>query len=94
MFTFVWDLYVGLLVFTAIGAVYVYTSGYWGVVMADFQQGVIALLVIIIVSVYGVLAAGGPTAIISSLIDTIVPVSGEKHKAGEKKDKQRSTKKP
>ena len=64
---FGWDLYVGLLIFTAIGAVYVYTSGYWGVVMADFQQGVIALLVIIIVSVYGVIAAGGPTAIISKL---------------------------
>jgi Na+(H+)/acetate symporter ActP len=64
---FGWDLYVGLLIFTAIGAVYVYTSGYWGVVMADFQQGVIALLVIIIVSVYGVVAAGGPTAIISKL---------------------------
>jgi len=66
-YLFGWDLYVGLLIFTAIGAVYVYTSGYWGVVMADFQQGVIALLVIIIVSVYGVLAAGGPTAIISKL---------------------------
>ena len=64
---FGWDLYVGLLIFTAIGAVYVYTSGYWGVVMADFQQGVIALLVIIIVSVYGVMAAGGPSAIISKL---------------------------
>jgi len=64
---FGWDLYVGLLIFTAIGAVYVYTSGYWGVVMADFQQGVIALLVIIIVSVYGVVAAGGPSAIISKL---------------------------
>ena len=64
---FGWDLYVGLLIFTAIGAVYVYTSGYWGVVMADFQQGVIALLVIIIVSVYGVIAAGGPSAIISKL---------------------------
>ena len=64
---FGWDLYVGLLIFTAIGAVYVYTSGYWGVVMADFQQGVIALLVIIIVSVYGVVAAGGPSVIISKL---------------------------
>lgn len=64
---FGWDLYVGLLIFTAIGAVYVYTSGYWGVVMADFQQGVIALLVIIIVSVYGVIAAGGPSVIISKL---------------------------
>ena len=29
-YLFGWDLYVGLLIFTAIGAVYVYTSGYWG----------------------------------------------------------------
>tara|TARA_Y100000310_G_scaffold13551_1_gene13813 strand:+ start:13230 stop:15173 length:1944 start_codon:yes stop_codon:yes gene_type:complete len=64
---FGWDLWAGLLLFTAIGAVYVYTSGYWGVVMADFQQGVIALLVIIIVSVWGVVAAGGPSEIISRL---------------------------
>ena len=37
---------------TTIGAVYVLLSGYWGVVMADFQQGIIALLVIIIVSIW------------------------------------------
>lgn len=64
---FEWDLWVGLVVFTSIGAIYVLVSGYWGVVMADFQQGVIALLVIIIVSIWGVIAAGGPDAIISKL---------------------------
>ncbi len=64
---FGWDLWVGLVVFTSIGAIYVLSSGYWGVVMADFQQGVIALLVIFIVSVWGVIAAGGPQTIISKL---------------------------
>ncbi|UCE07707.1 MAG: sodium:solute symporter [bacterium] len=64
---FGWDLWIGLVVFTTIGAIYVLTSGYWGVVMADFQQGVIALLVIFIVSIWGVIAAGGPEGIISKL---------------------------
>ncbi len=35
--------------------------------MADFQQGVIAFAVIIIVSVWGIIAAGGPSEIISKL---------------------------
>jgi len=64
---FGWELWVGLVLFTTIGAVYVLSSGYWGVVMADFQQGVIALLVIFIVSIWGVMAAGGPDTIISRL---------------------------
>jgi Na+/proline symporter len=64
---FGWDLWIGLVVFTTIGAIYVLSSGYWGVVMADFQQGVIALLVIFIVSIWGVVAAGGPDTIISRL---------------------------
>ena len=38
-----------------------------GVVMADFQQGVIAFLVIIIVSVWGIHIAGGPTGILDKL---------------------------
>ncbi|MBN2010887.1 sodium:solute symporter [candidate division KSB1 bacterium] len=66
-YLFGWDLWMGLVIFTSIGAVYVLMSGYWGVVMADFQQGVIALLVIFIVSIWGVLAAGGPDEIISKL---------------------------
>lgn len=64
---FGWDLWIGLVVFTTIGAIYVLASGYWGVVMADFQQGVIALLVIFIVSIWGVIAAGGPEGIITKL---------------------------
>ncbi len=64
---FGWDLWMGLVLFTSIGAIYVMLSGYWGVVMADFQQGVIAFLVIIIVSIWGIVAAGGPKQIISKL---------------------------
>lgn len=64
---FGWDLWVGLVLFTSIGAIYVLMAGYWGVVMADFQQGIIALLVIVIVSIWGVMAAGGPQEIISKL---------------------------
>ena len=64
---FGWDLWIGLVAFTTIGAIYVLSSGYWGVVMADFQQGVIALLVIFIVSIWGVVAAGGPDQIIAKL---------------------------
>ena len=64
---FGWDLWMGLIIFTTIGAIYVLLAGYWGVVMADFQQGIIALLVIFIVSIWGVIAAGGPDTIISKL---------------------------
>ncbi|OQX96009.1 sodium:solute symporter [candidate division KSB1 bacterium 4572_119] len=64
---FGWELWIGLVVFTTLGAIYVLSSGYWGVVMADFQQGVIALLVIFIVSIWGVMAAGGPENIINKL---------------------------
>ncbi|MCK4641432.1 MAG: sodium:solute symporter, partial [Candidatus Marinimicrobia bacterium] len=64
---FGWDLWLGLVLFTSIGAIYVLMSGYWGVVMADFQQGVIAFFIIVIVSIWGVVAAGGPDGIISKL---------------------------
>ncbi|NOZ63293.1 MAG: sodium:solute symporter [Calditrichaeota bacterium] len=64
---FGWDLWVGLVVFTSIGAIYVLSSGYWGVVMADFQQGVIAFFVIAIVSIWGMIAAGGPQKIIAKM---------------------------
>ncbi|MEE9166676.1 MAG: sodium:solute symporter [Candidatus Neomarinimicrobiota bacterium] len=64
---FGWDLWVGLVFFTSIGAIYVLMAGYWGVVMADFQQGILALLIIVIVSIWGVIGAGGPEEIISKL---------------------------
>jgi Na+/proline symporter len=55
------------LVFTVTVAIYTAVSGYWGVIMADFQQGIIALCVILIVSFAGVLAAGGPSDILETL---------------------------
>jgi len=66
-YLFDWPLWIGLIVFSAVCAIYVLASGYWGVVMADFQQGIIAFIVIIIVSFWGVHAAGGPSMIIERL---------------------------
>ena len=66
-YLFGWDLWIGLVVFSALCAVYVLAAGYWGVVMADFQQGLIALFVIIIVSVWGISVAGGPATIVAKL---------------------------
>ena len=49
----------GLTIFSTLCAVYVLAAGYWGVVMADFQQGIIAFIAIAFVSIWGVHAAGG-----------------------------------
>ena len=67
MFLFGWPVWVGLISFSAVCAVYVLAAGYWGVVMADFQQGIIAFLVIMIVSVWGIVEAGGPIGIADKL---------------------------
>jgi SSS family solute:Na+ symporter len=64
---FGWPTWIGLILFSSLCAVYVLAAGYWGVVMADFQQGIIAFAVIIIVSVWAVLAAGGSSGIVISL---------------------------
>jgi len=45
----------------------VVASGYWGVIMADFLQGIIAFSMIVIVSVWGIIAAGGPNGIVAKL---------------------------
>ncbi|MFB0515729.1 MAG: sodium:solute symporter [Candidatus Neomarinimicrobiota bacterium] len=66
-YSFGWPVWIGLIVFSAICAIYVLSAGYWGVVMADFQQGVIAFSAIIIISVWGIIAAGGPQAIVTKL---------------------------
>jgi Na+/proline symporter len=66
-FLFGWPLWIGLILFSSICAIYVLAAGYWGVVMADFQQGVIAFIVIVIVSIWGIYAAGGPSRIIDNL---------------------------
>ncbi|MDH5406781.1 MAG: sodium:solute symporter, partial [Candidatus Aminicenantes bacterium] len=66
-FLFNWPEWVGLVLFSSLCAIYVLAAGYWGVVMADFQQGIIALAVIVIVSLWGIVAAGGPQGIINKL---------------------------
>ena len=66
-YLFGWPQWVALVLFSTICAVYVLAAGYWGVVMSDFQQGVIAFLVIVIVSFWGISVAGGPQGIISKL---------------------------
>ena len=61
---FGWPPWVGVVGLTSLCAVYVLAAGYWGVVVADFQQGVIAFAVILVVSIWAILAAGGPASII------------------------------
>ncbi|MDX1428829.1 MAG: sodium:solute symporter family protein [Rhodothermales bacterium] len=68
-FLFGWAPWIGLISFSAVCAIYVLSAGYWGVVMADFQQGVIAFCVIIIVSVWGIVEAGGPSGISDRLTE-------------------------
>jgi Na+/proline symporter len=69
-FAFGWPVWVGLVFFSTVCAVYVLAAGYWGVVMADFQQGVIAFVGILIVSLWGIYAAGGPDTIVHRLTET------------------------
>ncbi|MEO0249438.1 MAG: sodium:solute symporter [candidate division WOR-3 bacterium] len=66
-YLFGWPQWLGLVLFSTICAVYVLAAGYWGVVMSDFQQGVIAFFVILIVSFWGIGVAGGPRGIVSKL---------------------------
>lgn len=64
---FGWPAWLGLVLFSSVCAVYVLAAGYWGVVITDFQQGVIAFASIVIVSIWGIVAAGGPQGIITRL---------------------------
>jgi solute:Na+ symporter, SSS family len=66
-YLFGWPQWIGLVTFSTICAIYVLAAGYWGVVMSDFQQGVIAFLVIAIVSFWEIGVAGGPHGIIAKL---------------------------
>jgi Na+/proline symporter len=68
-YLFGWENWIGLVLFSSITAIYVLSAGYWGVVMADFQQGIIALIVILIASFWGISEAGGPDGIISKLVE-------------------------
>ena len=66
---FGWPVWVGLVIPTLITAVYTLAAGYWGVVMGDFLQGIVAIFAILLVSIVGIVAAGGPSAITERLID-------------------------
>jgi len=66
---FGWPLWVGLVLPSLITAFYTLAAGYWGVVMGDFLQGIVALFAIILVSLVGVSAAGGPTGVTEHLIE-------------------------
>lgn len=66
-YAFGWEPWVGITLFTSICAVYVLVAGYWGVVMADFQQGLISFAVITLVSLWSIAEAGGAGAIVERL---------------------------
>ncbi len=70
---FGWPVWVGLVLPSLITAVYTLAAGYWGVVMGDFLQGIVAVFAIVIVSMVGVAAAGGPAGV----TEKIVAVGGE-----------------
>lgn len=66
-YAFGWPSWVGLVVFSSLCAVYVLAAGYWGVVIADFQQGVVVFVGIVIISVWGVAEAGWGQGIVEKL---------------------------
>jgi Na+/proline symporter len=66
---FGWPLWVGLVIPSLITAVYTLAAGYWGVVMGDFLQGIVAVFAIVLVSVVGIVAAGGPTTITTRIVE-------------------------
>ncbi len=66
---FGWPVWVGLVIPSAITAIYTLGAGYWGVVMGDFLQGIVAIFAIVLVTIVGVLAAGGAREISARLIE-------------------------
>ena len=60
---FGWPIWVGLVVPSLITAAYTLAAGYWGVVMGDFLQGIVAVFAIALVSLVGIAAAGGPAGV-------------------------------
>jgi SSS family solute:Na+ symporter len=66
-YAFDWPLWLGLVLFSSLCCLYVIASGYWGVIIADVQQGITMFIVIILVSVWAAIAAGGPSAIVAKL---------------------------
>jgi len=66
---FGWPVWVGLVLPTAITAIYTLAAGYWGVVMGDFLQGIVAIFAIVLVSLVGIHAAGGPSEVTARIVD-------------------------
>ena len=66
-YAFDWPLWWGLVLFSSLCCLYVIAAGYWGVIIADVQQGITMFLVIILVSVWAGIAAGGPTEIVTKI---------------------------
>jgi Na+/proline symporter len=66
---FGWPVWVGLVIPSVITAIYTLAAGYWGVVMGDFLQGIVAIFAIVLVSLVGLAAAGGPVAVTERLVD-------------------------
>jgi len=66
---FGWPLWVGLVLPSVITAFYTLAAGYWGVVMGDFLQGIVAIFAIVLVSLVGVDAAGGPTGVAGRIVE-------------------------
>ncbi len=64
---FGWPAWYGLVFFSLVCCAYAMTSGYWGVIIADVQQGITMLLTCIIVSVWAVMAVGGPGTIVEKI---------------------------
>jgi Na+/proline symporter len=65
---FGWPVWVGLVLPSMITAIYTLAAGYWGVVMGDFLQGIVAVFAIVLVSLVGVSAAGGPNAVTERIV--------------------------
>ena len=66
-FAFGWPVWVGLVVPSVITALYTLAAGYWGVVMGDFLQGIVAVFAIVLLAGVGLAAVGGPTALVERL---------------------------
>ncbi len=66
-FAFGWPVWIGLVVPSAVTAIYTLAAGYWGVVMGDFLQGIVACFAIVIVTLFALSAAGGPAEVTARL---------------------------
>jgi Na+/proline symporter len=66
---FGWPLWVGLVVPTLLTALYTLAAGFWGVVMGDFLQGIVAVFAVVLVSLVGIAAAGGPHEVTTRVVE-------------------------